>query len=217
MTAGGALGAAYSVWHISLNKVRTIVLPDAMKGCYLGPEFSDDHIHALSKKYNDLQCLKLSKKELLSKTASLLNENKIIGWFQGRMEFGPRALGNRSILADPRAPEMQRKINSAIKFRESFRPFAPSVMEEQASKYFTAPDKSPYMLKVSPVNPGRLIDTMDGPLRNETNLSERLAEIRSDIPSVTHVDGTARVHTVSKETNPFFLELNRYVQEENGL
>ena len=203
--AGGALGAALAVWHIGKNKKRQITLPDAMKGSYLGPAFTQDHILNVSQKFEGISRRSHdNEEELLEQTVTALVEGKVIGWFQGRMEFGPRALGNRSILADPRHPNMQKKINEDIKFRESFRPFAPSVLEEDVADYFELDGFSPYMLLVRPVAKERRREVSE---QGETLLSNRLSQIRSDIPAVTHVDHSARIQTVNRKTNPLFWKL----------
>ena len=206
--AGGALGAAFEVWNIEKQKElenstsRKINKGDSMRGGLLGPEFSDTQIN---------QCLvshkavynKYEEGEMLDEVASLLKSGSIIGWFQGRMEFGPRALGNRSILGDARLPNIQSEINRRVKFRESFRPFAPSVLEDRVDKYFELKNDSPYMLFVAPVAESQLIENSEDELEG----FDRLKCLRSKIPSVTHVDGTARVQTVSKEKNPLYWKL----------
>ena len=211
--AGGSLGAALAIWHIYLGRSRNERLPDAMSGSYLGPSFSDKQVrnmvrnlHAVGKYLDD--------KELYNETACLLNNGMIVGWFQGRMEFGPRALGNRSILADPRNRQMQKKLNLEIKFRESFRPFAPSILEEEVAEYFDPPFDSPYMLKVSEVNE-----------KYRENLPDNYASLfyldklycnRSYLQAITHVDFTARVQTVSKMTNEPYHRLLTAFKELTG-
>ena len=212
--AGGALGAALAVWHIGKNKKRQIKLPDAMQGSYLGPAFTQDRILNISKKFEGLSQLSFDdEEELLEQTVKALVEGKVVGWFQGRMEFGPRALGNRSILADPRHPNMQQKINQDIKFRESFRPFAPSVLEEDARDYFELDGLSPYMLLVRPVTRKRRKKVSE---EQEMTLSNRLSQIRSDIPAVTHVDYSARIQTVNEKTNPLFWKLLKKFKLHTG-
>ena len=212
--AGGALGAAYAVWHITQEKPRTPVFPDAMQGAYLGPAYTEHHIRAVSKKYAHLSYQYIdSEADLLEQTVDQLIAGKVVGWFQGRMEFGPRALGNRSILGDPRRPDMQQKINHRIKFRESFRPFAPSVLEEDASEYFTLDTTSPYMLLVRPVQAGRTNSHITHPA---SSLTERLGQVRSDIPAVTHVDNSARIQTVSEQTNPLYSKLLKAFKQRTG-
>ncbi|MEM1339766.1 MAG: carbamoyltransferase [Bacteroidota bacterium] len=199
--AGGALGAALSVWHIQMEKRRTPSYPDAMHNAYLGPSYSQRDISNSARLHSDLISERVEEDTtLFSLTATALAEGKIVGWFQGRMEFGPRALGNRSILADPRNPEMQEKINEKIKFREGFRPFAPSVLEEDALDYFEMNAISPYMLLVQNVK----LERLKNRITTATGLRERLRQVRSDIPSVTHVDGSARIQTVNKAMNPRF-------------
>ncbi len=195
--AGGSLGAALAYWHHELKKPRK-EFKDQMKGSYLGPKFENDLIErelksmkANFKKYN--------KDEIISLTAKELAKEKTVGWFQGRMEFGPRALGSRSILADPRSERMQRKLNIKIKFRESFRPFAPSVLREDVNEWFELDNDSPYMLLVSEVKKNKQIrmKTEDENLFGIDKLNVK----RSNIPAVTHVDYSARIQTVHKETN----------------
>lgn len=204
--AGGSIGAALSTYYMYLNSERKVLnKSDSMEGSYLGPYYSDKEIEtmlkynkAVSKKYND-------EIELNKIVANLIHEGNVIGWFQGRMEFGPRSLGNRSIIADPRNPEMQKKLNLKIKYREGFRPFAPSVLIEDTLKYFELDSISPYMLLVAPVQ-NHLRKEL--PLNyNQLEMSEKLYTLRSSIQSVTHVDFSARVHTVDKNINPKFWNL----------
>lgn len=197
--AGGAVGAAFAVWHLTLGKARTHNNADRMCGSYLGPSFSDKEIEQLVRN-TGASVKRLTTDRLYDHVAHLINEGAIVGWFQGRMEFGPRALGNRSILADPRNSEMQKKLNLEIKYRESFRPFAPSVLTEDADKYFNLTDSSPYMLMVAEIHPdlqSGLPDTY-----NEMPYMEKLYTKRSVLQAITHVDCSARIQTVSKETNP---------------
>lgn len=205
--AGGALGAAcasYHVWHKQPRKVNDDGT-DMMQGSYLGPEFSEIEITRLCRKY-PVPHTRFAEMSALSKeVAGLLAEGKVVGWFQGRMEWGPRALGNRSILGDPRNHEMQKRLNLKIKKREGFRPFAPSVLEEDATKYFDIPDQSPYMLMVAPVTESRRKKMPDD--YSNMDLYDRLYQVRSDIPAVTHVDFSARVQTVSKRTNFLYWQL----------
>ncbi|BFP42497.1 carbamoyltransferase [Flavobacteriaceae bacterium GF1] len=211
--AGGALGAALAVWHIAMDKERKILYPDMMGGAYLGPLYSEQHILHIARKNIDLHPQQIDNEdELLALTAEAISAGKIVGWFQGRMEFGPRALGNRSILANPRNPEMQEKINRKIKFRESFRPFAPSVLEENAQEYFELSESSPYMLFVQKVKSHRLTSIE----KIGTGLKERLSQIRSDIPSVTHVDFSARIQTVNKNSNPKYWKLLKAFKDKTG-
>lgn len=197
--AGGAVGAAFAVWHLTLGKARTHNNADRMCGSYLGPSFSDKKIEQLVRN-TGASAKRLTTDRLYDHVAHLINEGAIVGWFQGRMEFGPRALGNRSILADPRNSEMQKKLNLEIKYRESFRPFAPSVLTEDAGKYFNLTDSSPYMMMVAEVHPdlqSGLPDTY-----NAMPYMEKLYTKRSVLQAITHVDCSARIQTVSKETNP---------------
>ncbi len=201
--AGGSLGAALAYWHRELNKPRN-EFKDQMKGAYLGPNFNENIIQ---KKLDGLKAVfkKKNSKEIISITAKELSNNKTIGWFQGRMEFGPRALGGRSILADPRSEKMQKELNLKIKFRESFRPFAPSVLREDVSEWFDLDYDSPYMLLVSEVNKAKQVKMSD----SDKNLFgiDKLNVRRSSIPAITHVDYSARIQTVHKETNSKYHDL----------
>ena len=202
--AGGALGAAQALWHQEFDKPRVVERTDSMQGAYLGPKFSDEQIEEeLNRVGAVFNCL--SKDEIIQRTAMALTENKAIGWFQGRMEFGPRALGNRSILCDPRSEATQRTLNLKIKYRESFRPFAPAVLRTDVSHWFEMDCDSPYMLMVANVAKSICRKLTD----EEQHLSgiERLGVRRSKIPAVTHVDYSARIQTVHKETNPKFYSL----------
>ncbi|MCB7481795.1 carbamoyltransferase family protein [Christiangramia sediminis] len=210
--SGGALGAALATWYISLNKERTPELEDSMQGAYLGPGYSNERIASMIRKYSDLNFQYFEEVSLLRETAKAISSGLVVGWFQGRMEFGPRALGNRSILGDARNPDMQRKINQKIKFRESFRPFAPSVLEEDVSKYFQLDGVSPYMLLVKKVKDVFKSETFE----KQKNFIERLDEKRSNIPAVTHVDYTARIQTVSKKTNLRYWKLLNALKEQTG-
>jgi carbamoyltransferase len=200
--AGGALGAALFTWHRVLGHPRQAgESVDAQRGSYLGPEFSDEEIeHFL--KMNEIVYTRLDPAELPETVAQLVAQENVIGWFQGRMEFGPRALGARSIIGDARSTKMQSVMNLKIKFRESFRPFAPSVLEEEVGNYFQIERASPYMLLVAPV-----VDERKLPMTAE---QERLFGIdklnvpRSDIPAVTHIDYSARIQTVNKRDNPLY-------------
>ena len=202
--AGGALGAALAVWHKELKNERFLPIKDEMQGSFLGPNFNDDEVEktlsSLGAKYK-----KFPEDELLEITAKELSQNKTIGWFQGRMEFGPRALGARSIIADPRSDKMQKNLNLKVKFRESFRPFAPSVIREDLSEWFELDKDSPYMLLVADVN-----KSIRREMTNEEKKlfgTEQLNIKRSNIPAVTHVDYSARIQTVHKETNPKYYKL----------
>ena len=201
--AGGSLGAALAYWYHELNKPREI-FKDQMKGAYLGPKFSEkdieNQLNKLKGKYN-----KKTSNEISLIVAKELSNNKTVGWFQGRMEFGPRALGGRSILADPRSGKMQKELNLKIKFRESFRPFAPSVLREDLNNWFELNYDSPYMLLVSDVKKDKQISMSE----KDKNLFgiEKLNIKRSSVPAITHVDYSARIQTVHKETNPKYYNL----------
>jgi carbamoyltransferase len=203
--SGGALGAALTIYHLYADRPRTVAnTPDGMAGSYLGPEFDDGETQTRLKAVGARYAI-LPRDQLLERTAHALADGKAVGWFQGRMEFGPRALGNRSILADPRDPQMQKKLNLKVKYRESFRPFAPSVLREHGSQWFDIDVDSPYMLMVAPVH--------ERHRREMTSEEQRLFGIdklnvpRSSIPAVTHVDYSARVQTVHRETNPLYHDL----------
>ena len=197
--AGGAIGAALSAYHIAFGKQRSIESADSMQGAYLGPEYSEKEIERAAKKYQAAYSHYESFEELSKKVATFIAEGEVVGWFQGRMEFGPRALGNRSILGDARNREMQKKLNLKIKYRESFRPFAPSVLAEDVSTYFNLECASPYMLLVAQVNKTQLNEVPEN--YNQLPLMDRLYIERSRIPAVTHIDFSARIQTVHKNTN----------------
>ncbi|HMQ61777.1 MAG TPA: carbamoyltransferase [Flavilitoribacter sp.] len=204
--AGGALGAALAAQHIYFDRPRPVSSgQDQMKGAFIGPEFSDLDIELTARKYKAPWRRFESVSDLVEQAAAVLSVGNVVGWFQGRQEFGPRALGARSILGDARNPEMQRKLNLKIKFRESFRPFAPSVLIEDAPLFFDLNRESPYMLLVAPVMKDRRNDLSE--LYGGLPLMEKLDTLRSDIPAVTHVDFSARVQTVHKETNPVYYDL----------
>ena len=211
--AGGSLGAALAYWHLEGKKERVINPEDDMQGSYLGPEFTNIEIE------NELKNLganfeKLDDNEIIEKTSSDLSNNMAIGWFQGRMEFGPRALGSRSILGDPRNSDTQKNLNLKVKFRESFRPFAPSIIEEDLGEWFEIKSKSPYMLLVSNINKEKIIKMTD----QEKSLFgiEKLNIKRSSIPAVTHVDYSARIQTVNKKTNVRFYNLIKSFKKKTG-
>jgi len=202
--AGGALGAAQAFYYQELGNKRKILKTDSMKGSYLGPQFTDDQVE-----YELKSCganyKKLTSEQIIKDTAKALSEEKAVGWFQGRMEFGPRSLGNRSILADSRSEKMQKSLNLKVKYRESFRPFAPAVLFEKVSEWFEINSESPYMLLVADVKKSKQLQMTDEQKRlfgiDKLNIK------RSSIPSVTHVDYSARIQTVHKETNPLFHKL----------
>ncbi len=198
--AGGAIGAATLAWHQYLEGPRVAERSDAMHGAQLGPEFSDSEIES-ELRAAGASFERLDREPLLERTAEILASDNVVGWFQGRMEFGPRALGARSILADPRKPRMQSLINLKIKFREGFRPFAPSVLEERAGEYFELGGESPYMLVVAPVKVARRLPL---PAGTEHWGIDLLNVPRSDIPAVTHLDYSARVQTVSVSRTPLY-------------
>ena len=203
--SGGALGAALSAWYIHYGKKRIISSNrDSMKGAFLGPEFSNKEIEAALLK-SRANFHKYNEKELLKKVAILLSEGKAIGWMQGRMEFGPRALGARSILADPRSSSMQKQLNLKVKFRESFRPFAPSILRNHLNDWFELDCDSPYMLLVEKLKKSKC-RTMS---KNESKLFgiEKLNVKRSEVTSITHLDYSARIQTVHRDTNARYNDL----------
>ncbi|MCC5834191.1 MAG: carbamoyltransferase [Opitutales bacterium] len=210
--AGGALGAALAVWHMreEAPQPRTVQFPDSMQGAFLGPEFSDAEIEAVLRSHNAVY-RKLDSSELIDEVADLLAQGNIVGWVQGRMEFGPRALGHRSILGDPRSAKMQSLLNLKVKFRESFRPFAPAVLLDRAAEYFELDSASPYMLMVAPIHPNQRLE-----LPPPATGLERLKQLRSTIPAVTHVDDSARVQTVSAGQNPHFHAILKRFDERTG-
>ena len=212
--AGGALGAALVGWHCYLGNPRvTDNKTDSQQGSYLGPEFNEDYIQSFIQSFN-LPAKKIQDDELIKITSKLIAEEKVVGWFDGRMEFGPRALGARSILGDARSSKMQALMNIKIKFREGFRPFAPSVLYEKVSEYFEFEKESPYMLQVADVKKNRRIKMKD----DEEKLwgIDKLNVVRSDIPAITHVDYSARLQTVHKETNPRYYKLIEQFEKDTG-
>tara|TARA_B110000503_G_C7105339_1_gene395656 strand:- start:457 stop:1548 length:1092 start_codon:yes stop_codon:yes gene_type:complete len=198
--AGGALGAALAAWHISYNKDRYHSEErDEMKGSYLGPSFSNQEIEHFLRDCGAV-FHKLTEEDLIEQVAIALSEEKAVGWMQGRMEFGPRALGNRSIIADPRSEFMQKQLNLKVKYRESFRPFAPSILGEYVSEWFEHDGSSPYMLLVADVQENKRL-AMDAEQKNLFGI-EKLNVPRSAVPAITHVDYSARIQTVHADTNP---------------
>jgi len=212
--AGGALGAALFAWHAHQGNPRTVEgTRDRQQGSYLGPAFADDAIEETLRRLG-ARYRRLARKELLETVAELIEREHVIGWFQGRMEFGPRALGARSILGDPRSKRMQSVMNLKIKYRESFRPFAPSVLREHVGSYFEIDRSSPYMLLVAPVVQSRRI-AMTAEQENLFGI-DRLNVPRSDIPAVTHVDYSARIQTVDREDHPLYYDLIEEFRRRTG-
>lgn len=211
--AGGAIGAAYSVYHLKLNAPRKVGESDAMKGSYLGPSYTQAEIEAGLREAG-AQFTTVSDEELIEQTAQALAEGKAVGWHQGRMEFGPRALGGRSIIADPRSPSVQKQLNLKVKYRESFRPFAPSVLREDLEAWFDLDVDSPYMLLVADVHRDHQlpISEADKALFG----IERLNVPRSSVPAVTHVDNSARIQTVHRQSHPRYHQLIMRFKEKTG-
>ena len=211
--AGGALGAALALWHKELNKPRKVNLNDSMRGSYLGPLYTQEKIE---KELSECGAIfhTVNEKNMIEQAAQALSDKQAVGWFQGRMEFGPRSLGGRSILGDPRSEEMQKTLNLKVKYRESFRPFAPSVLREDVSEWFEADYDSPYMLLVDDVKKDKRIEMTD----EEKALFgiDKLNIRRSNIPAVTHVDYSARIQTVHKETNPRYHALISKFKEKTN-
>ncbi len=209
--AGGAVGAALMAWHTNSGvRKKSQGKRDQMHGALLGPQYSDEEIEAVLQSHQAVY-EKRDDASVLNLTVDLLKQEKVIGWFQGRMEFGPRALGNRSIIGDARSPKMQSVMNLKVKFRESFRPFAPVVRGEKAADYFDLDTESPYMLLVAPVKESLRVAVPDGP-----KSFDRLKQIRSTIPAVTHVDYSARVQTASRDHNPRLYELLEQFEAATG-
>ena len=213
--AGGSLGACLAYWHNELNADRPLKkdnYSDNMRGSLLGPEFDDDEIEKFLNK-NNVNFKKLNDNDLYQIVSEEIINGKAIGWFQGRMEFGPRALGNRSIIADARSEKMQRNLNLKVKFRESFRPFAPIVLEEKTKEYFDINETSPYMLKVAKINNIKILNETENRL---TEGFDRLKVKRSEVPAVTHVDYSARIQTVNSVENPKLHRLlNTFYEKTN--
>ncbi|OGU16487.1 MAG: hypothetical protein A2076_02835 [Geobacteraceae bacterium GWC2_53_11] len=213
--AGGALGAALAAFHITHGRERVAdEKTDSMAGAYLGPEYSDQDIERTARRFGAVYRKCDSFDEVCQHTTESLVSGNVIGWFQGRMEWGPRALGNRSIIADPRSPEMQRKLNLKIKYREGFRPFAPSVLAEYVHEYFEPSLQSPYMLQVADVKTERRYSLPEG--YHDMTVREKLYIVRSDIPAVTHIDYSARLQTVHRETNPPYWQLIDTFRQQTG-
>jgi len=208
--AGGALGAALAAWYANKENLRAAVASDSMQASMLGPGFSDDEIETVLRSHNAV-FQKLEPDALLEFTVGLLKSEKVIGWFQGRMEFGPRALGNRSILGDARSQKMQSVMNLKVKFRESFRPFAPIVRRERVADYFELDAESPYMLLVAPVK-----KELCREVSPDVKGLDRLKEIRSTLPAITHVDYSARIQTVTRAGNPLLYDLLLRFEQATG-
>jgi carbamoyltransferase len=219
--AGGALGVALFAWHQLLERPRQTSHSDSQTGSFLGPQFSDSEIENALKDQN-LPSERFDDEEtLLKSVADALSEGKIVGWFQGRMEFGPRALGARSILGDPRNPAMQSVMNVKIKYRESFRPFAPCVLRERAADYFDLEPEveSPYMLIVAPLREQHrrpLSDAQQTTMANDPDLRQRVNIPRSQVPAVTHVDYSARIQTVDEERHGRLYRLLKMFDQQTG-
>ena len=211
--AGGSLGAALAYWHIDLNNKRVEMNKDKMQGSYLGNSFEENEIVERLRKVG-AEYETLSQNEILERTVKDLKDGKAVGWFQGRMEFGPRALGNRSILGDPRSDTMQKNLNLKVKYRESFRPFAPSILREDVNEWFDINVDSPYMLFVSEVKKDKTLTITD---EQKKLFGIDLLNIKkSEIPAVTHVDYSARIQTVSKENNPLYYMLLKKFKEKTN-
>ena len=208
--AGGSLGAALVFWHLELKEKKKYTETDIMKGSYLGPSFNHDQIKNILDKFGAIYDY-YDQKEVISRTAKILSEGKSCGWFQGRMEFGPRALGNRSILADPRSEYMQKKLNLKIKYRESFRPFAPSIIAEKVSEWFDFYEESPYMLMVAEIRDEKK-NKIEQKYKHLTGI-DKLNIKRSEVPAVTHVDFSSRIQTVSFKDNPLYYKLIKKFEE----
>jgi len=211
--AGGSLGATLALWHIELNNPRKVSHNDDMQGSFLGPEFTQEEIEEQLKKAGAKYEI-LSEDDLLDKTSTDLSLGDAIGWFQGRMEFGPRSLGGRSILGDPRSEKMQKNLNLKVKYRESFRPFAPSILREDLNDWFEINVDSPYMLMVSNIKKDKTIE-----MNNEQKKLfgiEKLNIKRSEIPAVTHVDYSARIQTVHEKTNIKYFKLIKKFKEKTN-
>ena len=212
--AGGSLGAALALWHIEQNNPRQVSSNDSMNGSYLGPEYDQSEIENELNESGAIYDIINNEDELFEKTAKDLSNGEAVGWFQGRMEFGPRALGGRSILGDPRSPEMQKNLNLKVKYRESFRPFAPSILREDLNDWFSIDSESPYMLIVAEVNKNKCLKMTEE--QNKLFGIDKLNIKRSEIPAVTHVDYSARIQTVNSQTNPKYFKLISRFKELTG-
>jgi carbamoyltransferase len=211
--AGGALGAALLAWHERMKDAgvsRVVSPPDDMQGALLGPEFDDATIESVLRTHGAVY-ERLEEPVLLDRVVARLREEKVVGWFQGRMEYGPRALGNRSILADPRSARVQSQLNLKVKFRESFRPFAPAVLEGLVADYFELSTASPYMLLVAPVR-----SDLRRPVDEAVQGFQRIQQVRSSLPAITHLDGSARIQTVDPGRNPLFHRLLERFRQATG-
>ena len=211
--AGGSIGAALALWHIDQQNPRSVNKNDDMKGSYLGPEYT---LKEIEKDLNRCGALyeALSDSEIIEKAANDLENGYAIGWFQGRMEFGPRALGARSIIADPRSPDMQKNLNLKVKFRESFRPFAPSILEEDLEEWFNLNEKSPYMLLVAEIKKEKVVKMSEE--EDKYFGIDKLNVKRSEVPAITHVDYSARIQTVNKNINPIYHKLISKFKDKTG-
>ena len=211
--AGGSLGAALALWYAELGHKRSVVSKDQMKGSYLGDEFSQTEIENELKQLG-AKFVTLNYEQLIDKTAELISKENAIGWFQGRMEFGPRALGNRSIIGDPRSDSMQKILNLKVKYRESFRPFAPSILKEDVEEWFNFNGDSPYMLMVADINSKKKIEMTES--QKKLFGIDKLNVKRSEIPAVTHVDYSARLQTVNRDTNSKYYDLISKFKEKTS-
>ena len=211
--AGGSLGAALALWHIDQGNERKINLNDGMRGSYLGPEFTQNQIEEELKSIGAIYEI-VDYKKLINQTSEYLSNEKAVGWFQGRMEFGPRALGGRSILGDPRSEKMQKNLNLKVKYRESFRPFAPSIIKEDLQDWFNLNVESPYMLLVAEINSEKKIEMTEE--QKQLFGIEKLNIKRSEIPAVTHVDYSARIQTVTQTNNKPYYDLILKFKEKTG-